>query len=111
MWIKQFDTILADSIIDELVREMTTREFIRVFVAYKSKNGAGRKKNRWSRTNQAFITSHAKFTPNTQGRLLMYLFNLYISGCWIYNFKRKKYEMKYPRRRYRFPTTLKLVIR
>lgn len=111
MWIKQFDTILADSIIDELVRELTTREFIRVFVAYKSKNGAGRKKNRWSRTNQAFITSHAKFTPNTQGRYFMNFVTFCMSLCWIYSFKMKKYEMKYPRRRYRFPTTLKLVIR
>lgn len=90
MGIKQFDTVLTDSIIDELVRELTTGEFIRVFVAYKSKKGAGRKKNRWSRTNQAFITSHAKFTPNTQGRYFMNFLTLYISLCWIYSFKRKK---------------------
>lgn len=33
---------LEDSTIDVLVRELTIREFIRVFIAYKSKKGAGR---------------------------------------------------------------------
>ena len=42
MGIKQFNTGLEDSTIDVLVRELTIREFIRVFIAYKSKKGAGR---------------------------------------------------------------------